>query len=121
MTTEFLVFLLSPQREDQRDRVGQLATCHERERLGRDGVEPLRVIDHTHQRLLLRHLRKQAQYRQSDQESVRRWSGVHPESSGQGVTLRSGQAIEMVQHRRAQLVQSGEGQLRLGLDARRSC
>lgn len=117
---QFLVLVLSSQREDQRDRIGQLTTCHERECLGRDGVEPLRVIDHAHQRLLLRHVGEQTQHGESDQESVRRLPGVHPESRRQRITLRLGQAIEMLQHRRAQLVQAGEGQLHLGLDARRS-
>ena len=118
---QFVVIVISPQREDQPDPVCQLATCHERECLGRDGIQPLRVIDHAHQRLLLRHVGQQAQHRQSDQEPVRRLPGAHPENRGQRITLRDRQSIEVVQHRRAQLMQAGEGQFQFGVDTGRSC
>ena len=118
---EHPVLAHTPHRDDQPNRFGHQAPGHERECLCRGDVQPLRVIDRTHQRLLLRHVREQAQHRQSDHEPVRWLSGVHPESRGQRVPLRSWEVIEVVQHRRAQLVQAGEGQLDLGLDTHRSC
>jgi hypothetical protein len=42
--------------EHQRDRLGQQPARHERQRLRRRPVQPLRVIYHAQQRLLLSHL-----------------------------------------------------------------
>ena len=43
---------------------------------------------------------------------------LQPERDPQRVSLRAGQCLEPVEHRRAQLMQAGEGELHLGLDAR---
>jgi hypothetical protein len=45
---------------------------HEREHLRRDTVEPLLVIDETDQRLLLRHVRQEAQRGKADKKPIRR-------------------------------------------------
>ena len=58
-------------REDERDLLRQEAARHERERARRRTIEPLRVIDDTQERLLLRGLGQQAEGRQSDQERTR--------------------------------------------------
>ena len=106
-------------REDQGDRLGQQPAGDERERLRRGLVQPLRVVDQADQRPLLGDIGQQAQYRQSDQEPIRRAAVAQPECRAQRVALRAGQVIQMVQHRRAQLVQPGERQLHLRLHARR--
>ena len=74
-------------REHERDLLRQQATGHERERARRRTVEPLRVIDDTSERPLLRSLGQQAEGRQSDQERIRRLSGTQPEGDAERVAL----------------------------------
>jgi hypothetical protein len=50
---------------------------------------------------------------------VRGGAALQPEGDAQRILLRAGQPPEPVEHRRAQLVQSGERELHLRLDARR--
>ena len=71
------------------------------------------------QRLLLGGVGQQAQDRQPDEEAIRRRSGAQAERRAQRVALRARQLLETAEHRRAQRVQAGEGELHLGLDARR--
>ena len=59
-----------PGREHQRDRLGQQAAPDEPEHLGRGLVQPLRVVHHAQQRLLLGRLGHQAERGQGDQELV---------------------------------------------------
>ena len=80
-------------------------------------IEPLRVVDHAEQRALGRGLGQQAEHGQPDQEAVRRRTGAQAEGRAERILLRRGNVVEPVQQRRAQLVQAGEGQLRLRLDA----
>jgi len=58
--------------EQQRDPLGVQPPRHERQRLRRGPVQPLRIIDQARQRPARGHLRQQAQHRQADQEPVRR-------------------------------------------------
>ena len=106
--------------EHQRRRLRLEATRHEGQRLRRRAVEPLRVVDQAHQRPLGRHLGQQVQHGQPDVDAIRRVARAQPERRPQRVPLRLGQAIEPAQHRPTQLVQPGEGQLHLGLHARRA-
>jgi hypothetical protein len=62
---------------------------------------------------------QQIQDRKSDEEVIRGAVVSQPEGCPQGVTLRARQALEPVEHGRAQLVQSRERQLHLRLHARR--
>ena len=83
-------------------------------------VEPLRVVDDADERLLLGRLGQQAEHRQPDEEAIRRRrrrSGRTP--CLQRVALRARQSLQPVEHRRAELMQAGEGELHLGLDAGR--
>jgi hypothetical protein len=78
----------------------------------------LLVVDQAHQRPPLRHLRQQAQGGQPDDETIRHRPGGDAEDGGQRVALRSWKTVEVPQHRCAELVQRGEGELHLGLDPR---
>ena len=55
--------------------------------------------------------------RQPDQEPVHRWPGGDTERGPQRIALRHRNPLEMIQHRRAQLMQPGERQLHLRLHA----
>ena len=99
------------------DPLRQEPARHERERLRGHPVEPLRVVDDAHERLLLGGVGQQAQDRQPDEEAIRRRSGAQAERRAQRVALRARQVLETVEHRRAQRMQAGECELHLGLDA----
>ena len=71
------------------------------------------------QRLLLGGVGQQAQHREPDQEAIRRRPGAQAERGAQRVALRVRELLEPAEHRRAQRVQAGVGELHLGLDARR--
>ena len=106
-------------REHKSHPLRQEPSRHERERLRGHLVEPLRVVDDAHERLLLGGVGQQAQDRQADEEALRRRSGAHAERRAQRVALRARQRPETAEQGRAQRVQAGEGKLHLGLDARR--
>ena len=74
-------------REHERDLLRQQAAGHERERACRRAIEPLRVIDDTQQRPLLRSLGQQAEGGQSDQERIRSLSGTQPEGDAKRIAL----------------------------------
>ena len=105
--------------EDQRDRLGEQPARDEREDLRRGAVEPLRIVDQADQRLLLGGVTQETQHGQADQETIRCLAGPQAEGGGQRFTLRRGQPLEPVQQRRTQLLQPGERELHLGLDADR--
>ena len=92
---------------------------HERERLRGHLVQPLRVVDDAHERLLLGGVGQKAQDRQAHEEALRWRSGAQAERRAQRVALRARQRPETAEQGRAQRVQAGEGELHLGLDARR--
>jgi hypothetical protein len=58
--------------------------------LGGGSVEPVRVIDHTDQRLLPGAFGKEAEHCQPDEETIRPGTAVHPEHAVQGIPLRMG-------------------------------
>ena len=101
-----------------RDRLGQQAPRDEGERLHRHLVEPLRVVDDAEQGLVVGGRGHQAQHRQPDQETVRRRPDAAAERDVQRLALWFRQLVEVIQQRRAQLLQSGEGELHVGLHAR---
>jgi hypothetical protein len=84
--------------------------------LARGGVEPLRVVHETQQRLLLRNLGQQAQRRECDKEAIRRIVGREAERSAQCGLLAVRQRVEVSKHRPAQLMQTCKRQLHLGFD-----
>jgi len=106
-----------PGHEDQAHRFGYQAAGYERQRLHRGLVKPLHVVHQADQRPFRGHLRQQAQGGQADQKTVRRRSRAEAERGLQRLTLRNRQALEPVQHRRADLMQPSEGEFHLRLDA----
>jgi len=107
-----------PGGEDEPDGFGRQPPGRKSQRLRRGLVQPLLVVDHADQRPLPGHLRQQAQYRQRHQEPVRCRARADAEHGPQRVPLRTGEPLQVVQHRREQLMQPGEGQLHLRLTAR---
>ena len=104
--------------QDQPHRLRTEPPRHERERLRRGGVEPLRVIHDADQRPLLRHVGQQAQDRQADQEALRSVTVAHAEGRAERSALRTGKALEPIHERRTQLLQPRERELHLRLHAR---
>ena len=98
-------------REQEPDTVGEHPSRHERERLRRWAVEPLGIVDHTQQRLLVGGGRQQAERRKSDQEPLRCCPGSQPECGPKRVLLRLRQAVQAIQHRFAQMLHRSVGQL----------
>ena len=76
------------------------------------------VLDQTEQRPLLGRGGQQAEHGESDQEPVRDVTGCEAQGDVQRVLLRLRQRVESVEHRRAELMDAGERQLHLRLDAR---
>ena len=101
----------------QHDPLGLETPGREGERIGRRLVQPLRVVHQADQRPLLGHLREQAQRRHADQEAVGALGSGHPEGALQGGRLRTWKPFDMVEHGPDELMQGGERQLRLRLDA----
>ena len=103
--------------EHQSNRIGQEPPRDERERLGRLAVEPVGIVDDTEHRALVGRHRQQAQDGEADQEPVGRSSVRQSERRPRRVALRIRQRVQAVEQRRTQLVERGERELHLGLDA----
>ena len=86
-------------REEQRDLLGQQAASHEHERARRGTIEPLRVVNGTHERPLFGGLRQQTEDRQSNQERARRLPSAHTESDGKRVALGRRQTLVQLEDR----------------------
>ena len=103
--------------EDNSDRFGQQSPGHEGEGLHGHLIEPLGVVDDAEQRLVGSGGGHQAQHGQPDQESIGSRSARTAERDIQRFALGFGQLIEVIDQRRAQLLQPGEGQFHVGLHA----
>jgi hypothetical protein len=97
---------------DQQDnRLGLHAARHERQRVTRGPVQPLRVLgDDEHWRMLCRP-GEQLQGRQRDEKKRRRGIVGHAKGRLQRVMLWRGQGVGLVEDRSQELVEAGEGQL----------
>ena len=104
--------------EQKPDRFREEPPCHKRERPCRHLIEPFCVVDNAEQRTLLSRLREQGEERQPDEEPIRRRPFAQAERDLEGVALWWREALDRFEQRRTQLVQGGERQLHLGLDAR---
>ena len=91
---------------------------NEGEHLRGGAVEPLRIVDHAHERPALGCLCEQAEHSQAQKEAVRWGPGMDPERRAERVTLRSRQGVQQVQHGRQELMEGCERKLHLGLDPR---
>jgi hypothetical protein len=107
-------------REDQGNRFRQQTPRDERERLRRRPILPLRIIDHADERPLVGHEGQQPEDREADQEAVGRPLCAQAERHAERVALWTGETLAAVEERCAQLMQTGERKLHLGLDARGS-
>ena len=105
-------------REHDRHRLRQQPPRDEAEHLVRRVVEPLRVVHEAQQRALVGDRGQQAQHGQRDQEAVGRVAGRQAQRHAQRVALGLREPVEPREHRRAELMDPGERQLHLGLDAR---
>jgi hypothetical protein len=108
-----------PDGEDQRDRVRHQPARHERQRLQRGVVEPLGIVDDAHQRLGRRCLGEQGQHGEPDVEPIRDTTRAKAERRSDRLELRRREPVEMLEVGPAQLMQPGEGELHLRLDAGR--
>ena len=86
------------------------------QRARRRAIEPLRVIDHTEERLLLGGLGQQAEGCQSDEEGIRGRAGTEAERDGKRVALRMREAFGELEDRRAQLLKRRVRELHLPFD-----
>jgi hypothetical protein len=102
-------------REHDPDRLRLQATGDEGQRQRRRLIEPLSIVDDAEQRTVIAHLRHQAQDTQPGEEPIRGGARASPEHDLEGLTLRRRKPREPIEHRPAQLMQTGEGQLHLGL------
>lgn len=84
--------------EYHRDGLGVQPAGNKGQRLSRGLVQPLRIADQAQQRLFRGHVRQQAQHRQVDQEAIWRAAGLQPEGDAESVALRTGHAVETMQH-----------------------
>ena len=107
-------------REHEPHRVGSQAARREPQRLHRRPIQPLLVIDHANQGTFPGHLRHQAQHRQAHQKPLGRRPSADPERGPQRIALRHRNLAEMIQERRAQLMQPRERQFHLRLHAHRT-
>ena len=108
-----------PTRKDEHDGIRFEAARDEPEDLARGCVEPVRVVDESHDRLLRPKVAQQIQRRQSQEEqlraSARRAEGVHQRSA-----LSVWQPAGLIEYRLHELVEAGKWHRRLGFDAGRT-
>ena len=107
-------------REDETDGLRPESASHEPEGLHRRAIEPLRVVDHAEHRTLCCSLGQEAEHGQPQHEALRRAAVPQTEGRAERVALRSREAVQTVQQRRAQLVQPREGELGVRLHAGRT-
>ena len=104
--------------EDHGDAIGEDAARDECDRLRRDAVQPMGVVDDTYERPVVRSPRKEVEDRQTDEESVRGVPGNQPERRSQSGALWLWKPLEIVEERHAQLVETAVRNLHLRLDSR---
>src|SRR5918992_707832 len=91
---------------------------NERKRLSGLLIQPLGVVDRTEQWPLLGRLREQTERRKPHQKAIRSCARSQPECDAHRVLLWARNAFEPIEHRRTQLLEGGERELHLRLDAR---
>jgi hypothetical protein len=103
--------------DEQGDGIGLQAPGDEHERLGRGAVEPVRVVDHAQQRLVVGDRGQDAEQRDRDEEAILDAVGGQPEGAVQRGGLNRRQRLGAIEHGPQQLVDPRERQLGLRLDA----
>ena len=87
------------------------------QRIGRDLVQPVRVVHEAEHGTTIRHLREQREARGVDKETLFSGPLLEAERAAERRGLRAGQPVQMAQRRPNELVERSERKLRLGLDA----
>jgi hypothetical protein len=105
-------------REHERETLRQETPRDEGERLGRDAIQPVCVVDETDERPFLGDLGQQAQDGERDEEPVGRLPDFQSKRRAKRGALRAWEVLEPVEKRRAELMQPGERQLQLRFDPR---
>lgn len=104
-------------RQEQGDRLTFEAPGHEGQDVAGAEVQPVRVVDHQEQRAALRGVGEQGQRAERGQQGIgdRLGAVVESEHAEQRGPLAQGQPFGQVEEGPQQLVQSGEGEVRLAL------
>ena len=93
-----------PRSADERDAFGMKTAADESEDLYGRLVQPLGIVDDTDERLLFGDTRAQRQGGEPDEEPFRRGAFAEPEDGRKRVALGSGELVEVIQHRPAELM-----------------
>src|SRR6266511_216480 len=109
-----------PYAEEHRDAVSVEAARDEGHRSGRSLVEPVGVVDYAQQRLLLGDGRKQTQGAAEDGEALGDDVRAECQCRSDGDCLRFGNRVDRRERWAEELVQPGERDVHLGLDAERA-
>ena len=105
--------------QQQRDALRVEPPCDGQQHVGGGAVEPLRVVDHAEHAAAVGDVGQQRERRQRDEERVVDRAVGEAERAPHRRSLRAGQAVEAVEHGAQQLVQAGERQVGLRLQANR--
>jgi hypothetical protein len=108
------------QREDNHDGLRGEPASDEAEDLRRRPVEPLSIIDKADQWLGFGNLREEIEHSKPDKETIRRGPWPQSERRGERLALWIWQMFEVIEERRAELVEPSERQFHLGLHAGRA-
>jgi hypothetical protein len=82
-----------------------------------DPIQPLRIVDETHQGFRIARVGQQVQDGQADEKAVRRVTGPQTERRPERIALWTWNALQVIKEGRAELVQAGIRELTLGFDA----
>ena len=103
--------------EQHRDRIRVQPAGDERQHTRRLVVEPLRIVDDEKYRSFTRRVVEEREHREEHHQGARRSAIGETEHRLQRVALRVGQLDHVVQERHHELVDRGEAEADLGLDA----
>jgi hypothetical protein len=109
-----------PSRQQHCDPLGIETARDEEQRVGRRRIEPVRIVDEDENGPSLRELRDQLQDGDRDEEAIVPGPLSEAERAAQRALLRRGKRVQITERRPDELVQRGEGELRLGFHSARS-
>ena len=104
--------------EHHRDPLRLQPPRHERKRLRRGPIEPLRIVDEAHERSRSAASASRLRTARATRKLFGGSASLQPERHTQRIPLRTGQPVQPVEHRRAQLMQPRERELHLRLNTR---
>ena len=101
---------------DDENPLREQASRHEPKYLSGWLIQPVSIVDQADERLSFGHFREQGQCRETDAKEVRRRKTAQPKRRREGITLRTGQPIKVLQHGTAQLMKAAVGKVHLRID-----